>query len=277
MGVFSFGFPLGQALSVGKGFPAATVGKASVSSLREGEDGELAVIQIDGNLNPGNSGGPVVDAKGRLIGVAVARARDGQGIGFLVPAAEVGRMMAGRIGRVRVVSDKAAGGKLKARVEAELIDPAGMFRAATAYYVVVPPKGKSPDAAALDKHPDARKIALKVEKGVAAGELAVEKAEGMVVLQVVIDRGVGAEPAATRARAYSLAPGAKPEDLAGPPPAGWKEYSPPARRSPSGCRRSRPGSRRPAPSRWPGRRPARTVCREDSRTGCPTGRDDRPA
>jgi S1-C subfamily serine protease len=227
MGVFSFGFPLGQALAVRKGFPAVTVGKASVSSLREGEDGELAVIQIDGNLNPGNSGGPVIDVKGRLVGVAVARARDGQGIGFLIPAAEVGRLMAGRVGRVRVVSGKGADGKPNARIEAELIDPAGVFRAATAYYVVVPPKGKSPDAAALDKHPDARKLALKVEKGVAAGEIAVEKAEGGVVVQVVLDRGDGATALATRTRAYSLAPGAKPEDLAGPPPAGWKEYTPP--------------------------------------------------
>ncbi|MDB5309542.1 MAG: serine protease [Gemmataceae bacterium] len=189
MGVFSFGFPLGQALSVRKGFPAVTVGKASVSSLRDGDDGELAVIQIDGNLNPGNSGGPVVDVKGRLVGVAVARARDGQGIGFLIPATEVGRLMAGRVGRVRVVSGKGADGKPGARVEAEVIDPAGVFRAATAYYVVVPPKEKAPDAAALDKHPDARKLGLKLEKGVATGDLAVTTAEGAVVVQVVGDRG----------------------------------------------------------------------------------------
>ncbi len=150
MAVISFGFPFGQALAGRKGFPAVTVGKASVSSLRDGDDGELAIIQIDGNLNPGNSGGPVVDSKGRLVGVAVARVRDGQGIGFLVPAVEVGRLMDGRVGRVRVVAGKGADGKPNARVEADLIDPAGVFKTATAYYVVVPPKGKSPDAASLD-------------------------------------------------------------------------------------------------------------------------------
>jgi len=224
MGVFSFGFPLGEALSLKKGNPTVTVGKASVSSLREAEDGELGVIQIDGNLNPGNSGGPVVDAKGRLVGVAVSRVRDGQGIGFLVPAAEVGRLMGGRVGRVRVAAGKGADGKPSARVEAELIDPANAFRSATAYYVVVPPAGKSPDAAALDKHPDARKLALKIEKGVAAGEIAIAKPEGVVVVQVVGERGAGATAVATRPRSFSLAPGAKPEDLAGPPPAGWKEY-----------------------------------------------------
>ncbi len=81
-GGLPFGFPFGKALSTTKGNPAVTVGKASVSSLRTGPDGGLAYVQIDGNLNPGNSGGPVVDAKGRLVGVAVATIKDGQGIGW---------------------------------------------------------------------------------------------------------------------------------------------------------------------------------------------------
>jgi hypothetical protein len=46
-----------------------------------------------------------------------------------------------------------------------------------------------------------------------------------VVVQVVGDRKTGAA-IATRPRAFSLSPGAKPEDLAGPPPTGWKEYTP---------------------------------------------------
>src|SRR5262245_11840829 len=67
MGVYIFGFPFGQALSTTKGNPAMTVGKGSVSSIRENERGEIQVVQIDGDLNPGNSGGPVVDSKGRLV------------------------------------------------------------------------------------------------------------------------------------------------------------------------------------------------------------------
>ncbi|QEG25958.1 Serine protease Do-like HtrA [Gemmata obscuriglobus] len=225
MSVYSFGFPLGQALATGKGAPAVTVGKASVSSLREGSDGELATIQIDGNLNPGNSGGPVVDGKGRLVGVAVARIRDGQGIGFLVPAAEVGRLMAGRVERVRVSTGKGDGGRPIARVEAEVIDPAGAVRSVTAYCVVVPPKEKAPDAAALDKHPRAKKVVLKVDNGLAVGELAIDKAEGAVLVQVIGDRGAKTEAVATRPRAFALAPGLTPGDLAGPPPAGWKEHT----------------------------------------------------
>jgi S1-C subfamily serine protease len=223
MAVFTFGFPFGQDLSTGKGSPAVTVGRASISSLRTGDDGELKTIQIDGNLNPGNSGGPVVDGKGRLVGVAVAILKEGQGIGFLVPAVEVVRTMEGRVGRVRVATRTGADGKPAVRVEADLIDPAGAFRGATAHYLVLPPRGKKPDAAALEQHPGSRKLALKVEKGVAAAEFAVEKMEGEVLVQVVAERTAG-KSVATRVRGYSLYPGPRPADLAGPPPDGWTDY-----------------------------------------------------
>jgi Trypsin-like peptidase domain len=225
MQVYTFGFPFGKALATTKGFPAATVGKASVSSLRNGLDGELAFVQIDGNLNPGNSGGPVVDAKGRLVGVAVATIRDGQGIGLTVPAAELGKMMQGRVGRVRITRKEAADGPVTVRVEADLIDPVQNLRSATVHYFVVAPKTKRPEPEALDKHPGSKSLGLKVEKGAAAAEFTVEKAEGEVLVQVVADAGAGKSAAASRVRAFSLAPPPK-LNLAGPPPAGWKEYTP---------------------------------------------------
>jgi len=226
MAVYSFGFPFGQGLSTGKGSPAITVGRASVSSLRAGDDGELATIQIDGNLNPGNSGGPVVDGKGRLVGVAVAILKEGQGIGFLVPAAEVVRTMEGRLGRVRVNARKGTDGKPAIRIEAELIDPASKIRGVTAYYVIVPPKGKKPDAESLDKYPGSKKLTLKFEKGVAAGDFAIEKVEGEVVVQLVAERLPGEKAVATRVRGFSLYSGFKPEDLAGPPPESWIDHIP---------------------------------------------------
>lgn len=44
------------------------------------------VIQTDASINSGNSGGPLLDINGRVIGVNVAVATDAQGIGFAIPS-----------------------------------------------------------------------------------------------------------------------------------------------------------------------------------------------
>jgi S1-C subfamily serine protease len=92
MAVFIFGFPFGEALALNKGNPAVTVGKGSVSSLRLDEKGEVAGVQIDGALNPGNSGGPVVDAQGHLVGVSVAAIK-GAGIGLAIPPLKLTQLL----------------------------------------------------------------------------------------------------------------------------------------------------------------------------------------
>src|SRR5205085_9900747 len=83
-----FGFPFGEALAIEAGNPSITVSKGSVSSVRRNHRDEVVAVQIDGALNPGNSGGPVVDAEGRLVGIAVATIR-GANIGLAIPAGEL--------------------------------------------------------------------------------------------------------------------------------------------------------------------------------------------
>lgn len=119
--VFTFGFPFGEALSQSKGNPAITVGRGTVSSLRLDEDGAESKVQIDGALNPGNSGGPVVDAQGRLVGVAVSTIK-GAGIGFAVPPSALKTLLTNRASDLRI-SQRADSDGVAFDIELKLFDP----------------------------------------------------------------------------------------------------------------------------------------------------------
>lgn len=45
----------------------------------------VAYFQVDANVNHGNSGGPVLDSLGRVVGIVTARMADAEGLGFVLP------------------------------------------------------------------------------------------------------------------------------------------------------------------------------------------------
>jgi S1-C subfamily serine protease len=97
--VIAIGDPLGLQSTVTHGVVSA-LGR----SLRA-KDGRIIenVIQTDAALNPGNSGGPLVDTHSRVVGVNTAIIAGAQGIAFAIPAATA-RMVASaliRDGRIR--------------------------------------------------------------------------------------------------------------------------------------------------------------------------------
>ncbi len=71
------GYPRGGALSIAEG----RVTRRTEDLLFGAEAGALA---LDVEVRPGNSGGPVLDAEGRLVGIVYAYA-EGDGRGFAVP------------------------------------------------------------------------------------------------------------------------------------------------------------------------------------------------
>src|SRR5213083_2688167 len=80
--VLAIGNPLGLS-----GGPTVTSGV--VSSLRRSVDlgnGGLKVIQTDAAVNPGNSGGPLVDLQGKVVAINTVTIPYAEGIGFAIPA-----------------------------------------------------------------------------------------------------------------------------------------------------------------------------------------------
>jgi serine protease Do len=86
--------------------PSVTVGilSAAARSLDDGPSGEF--LQTDAAVNPGDSGGPLIDGEGRVIGINTAVLEHGQGISFAIPIDEVRAVLreltaTGRVARGR--------------------------------------------------------------------------------------------------------------------------------------------------------------------------------
>jgi S1-C subfamily serine protease len=97
--VIAMGNPFGFQSTVSTGVVSA-LGR----SLRS-RQGRLIenIIQHTAPLNPGNSGGPLVDSRGRVIGVNTAIIAMAQGIGFAIPASTAKHVVSQilTLGRVR--------------------------------------------------------------------------------------------------------------------------------------------------------------------------------
>lgn len=188
MPVFIVGFPYGEALSTNQGNPNITIGKGSVSSVRKDQNGKLAKVQIDGALNPGNSGGPVVDGQGRLIGIAVQTIQ-GSNIGLTIPAGALTDVLAGSLGKPSItVSPIVNGAAPKYEISASVIDPLGDLKTAVIYFVPqsVPADPGKAGQAQLKSHAGSRKIALTLQNNVARAELPLTAEQRQSLKEVTV-------------------------------------------------------------------------------------------
>ncbi len=86
--VTSFGYPFGRSLATQtERYPSISVNLGRVSALRR-ENGKLSVIQVDAAINPGHSGGPIVDGKGEAVGVIFSGVLATR-VSFSIPASRI--------------------------------------------------------------------------------------------------------------------------------------------------------------------------------------------
>ena len=91
--VQAFGFPFGRTPTGGNpGYPNCSVVSGKITGLH-GPRERLDGVQFDGQLNPGMSGGPVLDASGRVIGVSRATI-PGQATNLAIPVGRLSEFLA---------------------------------------------------------------------------------------------------------------------------------------------------------------------------------------
>ncbi len=83
--VTAMGHPYGLKFSLTEGV---------VSSVEQ-KDRDLELIMHDAALNPGNSGGPLVDANGLVVGINSFVLRDGENLGFALPIEKLHAVFSG--------------------------------------------------------------------------------------------------------------------------------------------------------------------------------------
>lgn len=113
--VFAFGSPEGLRDSV-------TMGVVSAVARQLDADSPLVFVQSDAPTNPGNSGGPLVNVDGELVGIntfILSQGGGNEGLGFAIPSAIVGyaypqlrkvRTSPSRVNRPRCAIDHARPG-----------------------------------------------------------------------------------------------------------------------------------------------------------------------
>jgi uncharacterized protein (TIGR03067 family) len=180
--VYVFGFPFGEDL--GK---AITVSPSAVSSLRRDGRGKLKQVQVDGGMNPGNSGGPVVDSQGHVVGVAVSGIRNSQ-IKFAIPGEMVHSLVEGRAGEYSVGAAAFQNMKISIPVQLELIDPLKRLKKIEIEWWLGKP---GPNRSASVKEPQAfsgdgprSKVPALVKDGLGVAEVTVAEPDSTIALWI---------------------------------------------------------------------------------------------
>lgn len=174
--VFVLGFPFGKTLASGNRNPALTVSRGAVSSLRRDDRDQLTHLQIDGGIDTGNSGGPVVTETGALVGIAVAKLSNSQ-IGLAIPKQPLRELLQGRLASIAARPSERTSDHAVFDFQATLIDPRQNIRGVHILTIrkeqVPAPPQPQPDGSWQPVSPNMTSAACSVSKNEANGRVSL--------------------------------------------------------------------------------------------------------
>jgi S1-C subfamily serine protease len=170
--VFIVGFPLGKQAGSNVSVTATTV-----TSLRK-EGGNIKRVQVGGGMHPGNSGGPLVDKDGKVVGIAVSGFAGTQ-VHLAIPTEVMNSVFNGRIRNSSYGTPYRDGDKIKVPIRFEKADPLNLMKTITVETWIGKP-GPIRPTGSKEPEPlpdDSPIVALEVkpdDKGVYSGELELD-------------------------------------------------------------------------------------------------------
>lgn len=110
--VFVLGYPLTS--TMGDEIKLTT----GVVSSRTGFQGDVSLYQITAPIQPGNSGGPLFDSKGNVIGIVSAKHRGAENVGYAIKASYLRNLMESTMStNILPQSNKISGSNLSGKVK----------------------------------------------------------------------------------------------------------------------------------------------------------------
>jgi S1-C subfamily serine protease len=210
--VLALGNPFGLGGSVSRGILSSKNRRPTL------EDQPLAVedwLQTDAAINPGSSGGPLVNLRAELIGLNVAVHSEGQGIGFAIPIRQIAEALSG-IFTPEVETSRWFGARLKPGttplriIAVDRDSPAEIAGLRTGDLVTTinetSPRSFVHGMLLLTQDPDAKTVRLKLQRDGKPHELSVKFGD----LESLIQKRIGVtaqEMDAVLAQQFGLAAG----------------------------------------------------------------------
>ena len=146
--VFIVGFPFGESLALSRRNPSPSVSTGAISALLPSKIASVEMLQLDISVNPGNSGGPVIDLEGKVAGIVTAKF-DGTSIGFASPIIKLRDRLNGM--PVTIGINLSPEDDKRFQLRGLVFDPFGNLSSIKLHLVDTAAKGLDPNALAKEK------------------------------------------------------------------------------------------------------------------------------